>query len=342
MHLRELGERKRADAQRAEADFFELLKETEGITSSSAWSEVKRGLVPDPRYEAVGSSSLREELFGAYLKKMASSSAQPAETPEQAAERKAQERKAKAEQSLKEREAKVRQEQEKAGQELEKSKRGAGREEGERVFGSLLVDAVRDHDLPWSEAVQMLSSDPRFNHPSLSGNDKQRLFAAHTVRLASKRSSALQTLFAQHAPSLDTSFDTVYPAIIDHYEVKRLGLTPDALEDRYAAWQRSRISEARQEFEAMLGENKFVDFWGRMRKKVLDEQAAGVRTDEMEEGEGLGEGGDADLLGMARKIDLEEVKSVLRRDARYRKFDHMPEDREKWLRVSLCMRNTVW
>jgi transcription elongation regulator 1 len=63
----------------------------------------------------------------------------------------------------------------------------------------------------------------------------------------------------------------------------------------------------------MLGENSFVEFWGGMRKKVVDEQASKLKEDEdREEGEGLGDGGAADLVGMAGKIDLNEIKAVLR------------------------------
>lgn len=72
-----------------------------------------------------------------------------------------------------------------------------------------------------------------------------------------------------------------------------------------------------------------------MRKKVLDEAAGSVEEqDEREKGEGLGDGGDADMIALAQKIDLNEVKAVLRRDRRYRQFDHIPEMREQWLRVS--------
>lgn len=143
-HLRELGERKRADAQRAESDFFELLKEADGVTPNSTWSEVKKGIARDPRYDAVGSSSLREELFGNYLKRL---EVKPMETEEEAAARKAREKKEKAEQSLREREAKVREEKERVGKEVGKSKAGAGREEAERLYGTLLVDQVRDHEV---------------------------------------------------------------------------------------------------------------------------------------------------------------------------------------------------
>ncbi|ORY32528.1 hypothetical protein BCR39DRAFT_375721 [Naematelia encephala] len=334
VHLRELGERKRADAQRAEQDFFELLKEFSDITSSSIWSEVKRNLHSDARYDAVGSSSLREELFNTYVKNLASTSGKT-ETPEEAAERKLKERKAKEEASLRERQAKVQQHQQQVSKEVGKSRAGAGREEGERLFGSLLVDQIRDHEITWEQAVQLLSPNPRFNHPSLHPNDKHRLFNEHITRISSKRSNALHQLFATHAPRLDTPFDEVYPKIIDEPIVTRLALSPDELEDRFKAWRRTREAEARQEFDTMLGENSFVEFWGKMRKKTLDEAAKAVREDEMDEGEGMGDGGAADLTQLAKQIDLDEIKSVLRRDARYRQFDHIPDVREKWLREYL-------
>ena len=66
----------------------------------------------------------------------------------------------------------------------------------------------------------------------------------------------------------------------------------------------------------MLGENSFVEFWGRMRKKTLDEAAEKVLADgmkdEVEEGDGLGDGGAADLTVLAKQIDLDEIKAVLR------------------------------
>jgi hypothetical protein len=49
-----------------------------------------------------------------------------------------------------------------------------------------------------------------------------------------------------------------------------------------------------------------------MRKKKLDEAALKVEADEMEEGEGLGDGGSADLTALAKQIDLDEIKAVLR------------------------------
>ncbi len=145
-HLRVLGERKRADAQRAEQDFLDLLQDAAGITSSSAWGNIKRGVSSDPRYDAVGSSSLREELYAGYIRKLASTNAQP-ETAEEATERKLKERKEREAASLRERQAKINQVQEQVTKDMSKSRAGAGREEAERLFGSLLVDQVRDHEV---------------------------------------------------------------------------------------------------------------------------------------------------------------------------------------------------
>lgn len=335
-HLRELGERKRADAARAEADFIDLLKEAGEVTAGAAWSDVKRRISSDVRYDAVGSSSLRAELFDNYLKKLGSEPAAP-ETAEEAAERKLRERKERQAASLREREGKVRAEQAQVSEAVDKSRAGAGREEAERLYGSLLVDVVRSHDMTWDAAMPILQQDPRFAHPSLRPGDKRRLFEGHIERLSSTKSNALQKLFATHAPELDTPYETVYAAIADDPLVTRMGLDAAALEDRFLAWRRAREADARRDFDVLLGENKFVDFWGRMRNKTLDEAAAKVKEhDERDEGEGLGEGGSADITSLAKQIDLEEVKSVLRRDRRYRQFDHMPEVREQWLRVSSC------
>lgn len=160
--------------------------------------------------------------------------------------------------------------------------------------------------------MQYLQNDPRFNHPSLNPHDKRRMFDNHLAYLGSKRSNDLDQLFKTHATSLATTYDEIYPKIVEDFTVKRLGLQGSALEDRFKAWHRSREAEARGEFEQMLGENSFVEFWGRMRKKKLDEAALKVEADEMEEGEGLGDGGAADLTALAKQIDLDEIKAVLR------------------------------
>lgn len=287
------------------------MREQSNLSSSSVWAEVKKSISSDTRYDAVGSSTLRAELFEGFIRKLASSSATANETPEQIAERKLAERKAKQEASLRERQAKVGAEKERVEREVGKSKAGAGREDGERIFGSLLVDQIRDHEVAWNDASRFLSTDPRFNHPSLMLGDKRRLFEQHISRISAKRSNALHDLFAANTPQLDTPYDEVYPKIIEDPIVQRAGLDVHSLEDRWNTWKRHRETEARTEFNQMLGENSFVDFWGKMRKKQTDEAAAKVMKDQEDE-EDAEEEQDRDLSELAQQIDLKEVKAVLR------------------------------
>ena len=202
-------------------------------------------------------------------------------------------------------------EKERVEREVGKSKAGAGREEGERLFSSLLVDQVRDHEIVWNDASRFLSSDPRFNHPSLMLGDKRRLFEQHVSRIASKRSNALHDLFRDHTPQLNTTYEEVYPKIIEDPIVQRAGLDVHSLEDKWNAWKRQRESDARSEFDQMLSENSFVDFWGKMRKKQTDEAAAKVMKDQEEEEEAEDEQ-ERDMADMAQQIDLKEVKAVLK------------------------------
>ncbi len=51
-------------------DFFDLLSE-QHIEGGQRWSKVKERLETDPRYKAVESSALREELFKQYMEKQA-------------------------------------------------------------------------------------------------------------------------------------------------------------------------------------------------------------------------------------------------------------------------------
>lgn len=104
--------------------------------------KTKRKLSDDPRYDAVGSSTLREELFNAFLKARRSSdsnnhqdkidqsqSGVPIDDTE--AGRKCQEKK---ERALKEREAQVRAQRGRTEAEIGRSRWGLTKEEGERAF----------------------------------------------------------------------------------------------------------------------------------------------------------------------------------------------------------------
>jgi hypothetical protein len=134
---------KRAAAQKAEKDFFTLLREN-NTNDKSIWKDFKRQISSDPRYEAVGSSSLREELFGTFLKVAAGGSCvshpaalgshpsekQVEEDPEEAERKK----KGKRERALREREQQVKADLSKVEAQIERSRAGLNKEEDERDF----------------------------------------------------------------------------------------------------------------------------------------------------------------------------------------------------------------
>lgn len=102
---------------------------------------MKRKLSHDARYDAVGSSSLREELFQTFLKANGSSSSHSTSAKAKdetgrsdTAEDAEQKRRNKKEQALKEREQKVRADRSRMDAEIGRSKMGLNLEEGEREF----------------------------------------------------------------------------------------------------------------------------------------------------------------------------------------------------------------
>lgn len=115
----------------------------------------------------------------------------------------------------------------------------------------------------------------------------------------------------------------------------KLGYNADGLGREYERWQRERATEARQAFNEMLGENAFVEFWGRLGKIGGEGVDGGVAADDLGEDEGEGGGGKVDMKTLAKNVDLKEMERVLKGDKRYLMFDHAPDQRERWLRVSL-------
>ena len=134
---------KRAAAQKAEKDFFALLREN-NANEKPAWKDFKRKISSDPRYEAIGSSSLREELFNTFLKVKTDGSpaSHPATSNSHSSEKKMEEdseeaerkKKEKRERALREREQQVKADLSKVEAQIERSRAGLNKEEDERDF----------------------------------------------------------------------------------------------------------------------------------------------------------------------------------------------------------------
>ncbi|CAL1700963.1 unnamed protein product [Somion occarium] len=339
-YLKELGEKKRAAAQKAEADFFALLKESGIAKPGAVWKEVKREITEDPRYDAVGSSSLREELFNVYLKahgvssqdsgmSIEASESQAKETTPMSQEGKERQQRERKERAVKEREQRIKVERSKVEADIDKSRQGLSKGEDELDFKTMLVDAVRDPQVTWDAVLPQLKKDPRFTRSTLPLNQQLHLFHSHIGQLRAKHLTGLHGLFASHAPSLATPFtDLPVTSLISSLPVTKLGYDINRLEDEYEKWQRERTEQARREFDEMLNENAFVEFWGRLGK------IGGKGVDESIKADDIGEDSEeiVDMKVLAKTVDLKEM---VKNDKRYLNFDHVPEQRERWIREHL-------
>ncbi|KAN0097613.1 Hsp90 domain containing protein [Tylopilus felleus] len=341
-YLKELGEKKRATAEKAEAEFFALLREGGFVKSDSVWKDIKHKLSDDPRYDAVGSSTLREELFNAFLKARGPSDSKSHQdeidkprsrtpTDETENDRKHHEKRQRA---LKEREERVRVQRGRTEAEIGRSRSGLTKEEGERVFRTLLTDAIRDPQLSWDAVLPQLATDPRFTNSPLPKDQQLHLFHSHMHQLRSKYLNSLHALFGAHAPSLAASFPQLpLESIEKSLPATKLGFDSRELEKEFDKWQRERTSDARKAFDEMLSENAFVEFWGRLGKIGGEGVDGGVAAEELGEDEGEGFGGKVDMKVLAKNVDLEDIINVLKNDKRYILFEHVPDQRERWIRV---------
>ncbi|KZT51880.1 hypothetical protein CALCODRAFT_521067 [Calocera cornea HHB12733] len=334
--LRVLGERKRGEREAAERRFGEMLAEA-SVDASRPWAEVKKQLASDPRYDAVGSASLREELYTAHVASLRAASSAPQAKHASKLERQ--------QRALHERQAHVGQELARAERQAEHSRSLLGAEEGERDFGSLLVDAVRDLDARWEDALRTLRPDPRFARSRLAPARQKAMFDEHLGALRRRQVHALEALFAAHAPALNTPFSDLPLTLVTSLPATKLGLTPRTLEAEYERWQARRRTDARREFDEMLRENSFVTFWARARKLAQRAEGEGdgglgqgVQLEETaaygDEEEFVSEEADA-LGGLAKRaaeVGLNEVAKVLQGDRRWRAWDWMGAEREAWVR----------
>ncbi|KAG6817393.1 hypothetical protein H0H87_009037 [Tephrocybe sp. NHM501043] len=276
-YLKELGEKKRTMAQKAEVDFFALLREKGNIKDGSTWKDVRRGnhqKEADKEPEATVSAENSKESQDVVM--------------DEDERRKLREEKR--DRAVKEREQKVKDERNRVEADIGKSRNDVTREEGERDFN-------------------------------------------HVDHLRSRHINSLHALFEAHAPSLAIRFDELpLSSLLSAAPVVKLGYDAQGLQQDFDKWQRERTAESRKAFDEMLGENSFVEFWGRLGKIGGEGVDGGVKADDDEGGEGEGGGGKVDMKALAKNVDVGEVEKVLKNDKRYIMFDHAPEKRESWIR----------
>lgn len=352
------------------------------------WKDLKQedDLDKQSAYEKVGSSSRRAELFVQWARGQATegqgapvaNSAQHASTTPTAATDDKQQRR---ERALREREEQARRHQDEVRRTNSRALGQASREGGVIRFTELLVDAVRDPAMSWDDFAHANKGDARFECHGLEFSRKREMFEKHLDTLVEKKRNQLDGLFQKYAPELEADAEVVIPLTLDDAEYERVRMghfvrflqgqrgghhegrgssneEASGIRAEFDRWQRSREAAARKDFEEMLRENSFVEFWGRIKYEAAQKEAQGERGAAIEAAakaalaqnqavgdlsnlHGVGnavpteddDGGDASSLReMADRVDLEEMHAVLRSDARYRAWKHRPGLRDQWLR----------
>ena len=90
----------------------------------------------------------------------------------------------------------------------------------------------------------------------------------------------------------------------------KLGFHIEEVEGEYNKWQRDRTSSSRIAFDEMLGENSFVEFWGRLGKIGGEGVNSSVKIDSDDIGEGDGEE-KVDMKALAKNVDIRDMEKVL-------------------------------
>lgn len=166
----------------------------------------------------------------------------------------------------------------------------------------------------WDGVLQQLETDVRFRNSQLPLNQQLHLFHAHIGHLREKHINSLHSLFEPHAPSLATPFnDLPLPSLLSSAPVQRLAYDVHQLEHEYEKWQRERTVGARRAFDAMLAENSFVEFWGRLGKIGGEGVDSKVQVDNDDIGEDPVEGvAKVDMKALAKSVDIHEMEMVLK------------------------------
>ncbi|KAG8908057.1 hypothetical protein FRC01_007510 [Tulasnella sp. 417] len=253
-------------------------------------------LYSDPRYDAVGSSSLREELFQTYFKARINPNNQPEassswssdsktspEDPDAKRKREQQERQQKA---LREREQQARKDKAKVEKDITRIMGQLSEKESVDEFMTLLTDAIRDPTATYGESLSALSRSTVFSRSRLPVPQRISLFNAHVQKLRGKRITALFAVFEGHTPGLDARFEDLPESVYTTSPAVKLGLgqskaqqeDEDAhrkFDERRARsemrrlwedWQAERNVKARENFQKLLEENHFVGFWAGVNK----------------------------------------------------------------------------
>ncbi|KAI9140745.1 hypothetical protein BKA69DRAFT_1175710 [Paraphysoderma sedebokerense] len=278
--------------------FFQLLKENKNIHSDSTWKSVKRTIDHDKRYHAIRSSAEREELFEDYLKQLRQERKKSQNKRED--EEKKAERRRREEESLRQRQRQVERDLKRRDYHMAKSKGNVLKEEATVALQTMLIDHVRNYDVPYSTALPDLQRDSRWQQLEiLSEIEKRSIYKSYTEELYQKRIKSFKELLSKTVQDLKANWFEVYHTIKNDIRVTKLKMDEDGMEKLFDEFMDNLKTKSVEEFRELLKETKFIEYWVKVGNKSME---------------------------------LKEVHDVLRNDKRYQMLEPLSSQREDIMR----------
>ncbi|XP_020775722.2 transcription elongation regulator 1 [Boleophthalmus pectinirostris] len=277
--------------EKVKQDFFDLLSEHH-IEGNQRWSKVKDKMETDPRYKAVESSALREELFKQYVEKQAKNVDIDKERE--------MERQARIEASLREREREVQKARSEQTKEIDREREQHKKEEAIQNFKALMSDMVRSSDATWSDTRRNLRKDHRWESASLlEREEKEKLFNEHVEALAKKKKTQFRQLLDEtNMITLTTTWKEVKKVIKEDPRCIKFSSSDRKRQREFEEYIKDKYITAKADFRTLLKETKFITY--RSRKLIQESEQ-----------------------------HLKDVEKILQNDKRYDVLQCVPDERRK-------------
>uniref|UniRef100_A0A8C9VCA3 Transcription elongation regulator 1 n=1 Tax=Scleropages formosus TaxID=113540 RepID=A0A8C9VCA3_SCLFO len=277
--------------EKVKQDFFELLSDHH-IDGQLRWSKVKDKLESDPRYKAVESSAMREDLYKQYAEKLTKNLDSDKE--------KELERQARIEASLREREREVQKARSEQTKEIDREREQHKREEAIQHFRALMSDMVRSSDASWSDTRRNLRKDHRWESTSLLERDeKEKLFNEHIEALTKKKKEHFRQLLDETTSiTLTTTWKEVKKIIKEDPRCIKFSSSDRKKQREFEDYIKDKYITAKADFRTLLKETKFITY--RSRKLIQESDQ-----------------------------HLKDIEKILQNDKRYLVLDCVPEERRK-------------
>ncbi|KAI7801647.1 transcription elongation regulator 1a isoform X3 [Triplophysa rosa] len=272
-------------------DFYELLSDYH-VDGQQRWSKVKEKMETDPRYKAVETSAVREELFKNYVERLA-------KNPNSEKEKEL-EKQARIEASLRERERAVQRFRSEQTKEIDREREQHKREEAIQHFKALLSDMVKSSDANWSETRRVLRKDHRWESSSLLERDeKERLFNEHIEALAKKKKEHFRQLLDETTSiSLMSTWKEVKKLIKEDPRCIKFSGSDRKRQREFDDYIKDKYITAKADFRTLLKETRFITYKSRKLMQESDQH-------------------------------LSDIEKILQKDKRYLILECVPEERHK-------------